>query len=97
MRIEPDETYESWAKRVQMYEYGVALQQIAQGKDIDEVMGQMASRISQKMLHPIIKALQSNSEITAETLAQSKTQYNEAYAKRGPVADHVVDDDINKD
>ena len=92
MRIEPDETYESWAKRVQMYEYGVALQQVAQGKDIDEVMDQMAARINQKMLHPIIKALQDTKVDQAE-LDLSKKAYEENYIKRyGPKADHISDD-----
>jgi glutamyl-tRNA reductase len=92
MRIEPDETYESWAKRVQMYEYGVALQQVAQGKDIDEVLEQMASRISQKMLHPIIKALQ-ESKIDDKEVKASKQAYEENYLKRyGPKADHILDD-----
>ena len=96
MRIKPGETYEEWAKRVQMYEYGVALQQIAQGKDIDEVMDQMASRISQKMLHPIIKALQ-ESKIDPKEIQASKLAYEENYINRyGPKADHILDD-VNKD
>lgn len=96
MRIKPGETYEEWAKRVQMYEYGVALQQIAQGKPHDEVLDQMASRISQKMLHPIIKALQ-ESKIDPEEIQRSKQTYEENYIKRyGPKADHILDD-ANKD
>jgi len=92
MRIKPGETYEEWAKRVQMYEYGVALQQIAQGKDIDEVMDQMSARISQKMLHPIIKALQ-DTAIGQSDLDASKKSYEENYIKRfGPKADHILDD-----
>jgi glutamyl-tRNA reductase len=96
MRIEPDETYESWAKRVQMYEYGVALQQVAQGKDFDEVLEQMAARINQKMLHPIIKALQ-DTAVDQSQLDASKKSYEENYIKRyGPKADHVSDD-VNTD
>jgi glutamyl-tRNA reductase len=96
MRIKPGETYEEWAKRVQMYEYGVALQQIAQGKSHDEVMEQMSARISQKMLHPIIKALQ-ESKIDDKEVKASKQAYEENYLKRyGPKADHILDD-VSKD
>jgi glutamyl-tRNA reductase len=96
MRIEPDETYESWAKRVQMYEYGVALQQVAQGKDFNEVLEQMSARINQKMLHPIIKALQ-DTRIDQAELDLSKKTYEENYIKRyGPKADHISDD-LSKD
>lgn len=93
MRINPGESIADWAKRVQQYEYGYALQQIAKGGDINVVMEAMSARIVQKMMHPIVKAIQSGTEITAEDLEKSKTQYNEAYAKRGPVADHVQSDD----
>lgn len=92
MRIEPEETYESWAKRVQMYEYGVALQQIALGKDFNQTLEQMAERISQKMLHPTIKTLR-DTKINEEEFAASKKSYEENYIKRyGPKADHISDD-----
>lgn len=92
MRIEPDETYENWAKRVQMYEYGVALQQVAQGKDFNQILEQMSERISQKMLHPIIKTLR-DTRINQEDFAASKKSYEENYIKKyGSKPDHMLDD-----
>ena len=93
MRINPGETYEGWAKRVQLFEYGYALQQIAKGQDANVVMEAMSARIVQKMMHPIVKSLQEGTLMTSEEFEKHKTQYNEAYAKRGPVADHVPSDD----
>lgn len=92
MRIKPNESIADWAKRVQQYEYGYALQQVAKGKDVNLVMEAMSARIVQKMMHPMVKSLQSDAEISTEELEKHKTQYNEAYVKRGLVADHMVDD-----
>jgi hypothetical protein len=97
MRIKPDESIVDWAKRVQQYEYGYALQQVAKGQDVNVVMEAMSARIVQKMMHPMVKALQIGTEISTEEFEKGKTQYNEAYAKRGPVADHVVDDSDEAD
>lgn len=44
----------AWAERVRQYELGYALQQLAKGQDLNVVMEAMASRIQQKILHPII-------------------------------------------
>jgi len=57
MRIKPDESKEDWAKRVQQYEYGYALQQIAKGEDLNLVMEAMGARIQQKLLHPVFRAI----------------------------------------
>jgi hypothetical protein len=57
----------------------------------------MSARIVQKMIHPMVKALQTGTEISPEEFEKHKTQYNEAYAKRSPVADHVVDDSDETD
>ncbi len=48
---------EDWAERVRKYELGYALQQLAKGQDLNVVMEAMASRIQQKILHPIITAI----------------------------------------
>lgn len=45
---------EEWANRVRTFELGYALQQIANGQDINLVMEAMAVRIQNKILHPII-------------------------------------------
>jgi|688.fasta_scaffold1015688_2 hypothetical protein len=97
MRIKPNESIADWAKRVQQYEYGYALQQVAKGQDVNLVMEAMSARIVQKMIHPMVKALQTGTEISPEEFEKHKTQYNEAYAKRSPVADHVVDDSDETD
>jgi glutamyl-tRNA reductase len=91
MRIKPNETYEDWAKRVQMYEQGHAMQRIAMGEDTETVLTDMARRITEKMLHPILKAIQDTS-IDMVEFERSKQAYYERMKKIGPVADHVVDD-----
>ena len=91
MRPEKDESYESWANRVRMFEQGHAMMQIAQGKNIDEVMETMARRIVEKLLHPIYKSLQERAPIDFEA---SKQSYKEQYLDKNPqrVADHVDTD-----
>ena len=91
MRINPGESIEDWAKRVQMYEQGFALQQLALGKNQEEVLEQMATRIVQKMIHPVLKGFQEQS-IDMEQFEKNKQAYYEKMKRIGPVADHVVDD-----
>ena len=91
MRIKPDESYGEWAKRVQMYEQGHAMQRIATGEDTDLVLTDMARRITEKMLHPILKSLQ-NTSIDMVEFEKSKQAYYEKMKIIGPSADHVVDD-----
>jgi glutamyl-tRNA reductase len=91
MRINPGETFESWAKRVQQYEYGYALQQIAKGQDVNVVMEAMSARIQQKMLHPVLQAMRENTGPV--DMEASKKAYEEAYLKNNSLkADHVSDD-----
>jgi glutamyl-tRNA reductase len=52
-----DETYDSWCERVRLFEREVALQQLANGEDVGQVMEKMAQRITKKMMHPLLKAL----------------------------------------
>jgi hypothetical protein len=96
MRINPGETYESWAKRVQQYEYGYALQQVAKGEDLNLVMEAMTARIQQKLLHPVFRALRASPEDTYDPIA-AKLAYEKAYTNSGGVADHVVDDSDHLD
>ena len=44
MKPNPNESYESWAGRVRMFEQGAAMQEIAQGKDAEVVLERMARR-----------------------------------------------------
>jgi glutamyl-tRNA reductase len=89
MTPRPDESYQSWAERVRMFEHGRALQKIAQGEDVNKVMDDMARRIIDKMLHPIYRELQ---KIEPVDLEESRRTYQETMARVGPKADHV---DIN--
>ena len=89
MTPRPDESYQSWAERVRMFEHGRAMQRIAQGEDVNVVMEDMARRIVDKMLHPIYRALHAIPEMDLE---ESRRTYTETMAKVGPAADHVVVD-----
>jgi glutamyl-tRNA reductase len=92
IRIKPDETFEEWVERVRKYEYGFALQQIATGEDPSKVMEDMAKRMTQKIMHPVYKAIKDSSTVSID-LEQSKKQYEENYlSKVAPAADHVLDD-----
>jgi glutamyl-tRNA reductase len=57
LRKDPNESMEDWAERVRKFELGYALQQLAKGQDLNVVMEAMASRIQQKILHPIIMSI----------------------------------------
>ena len=91
MRINPGETFESWGRRVQQYEYGYALQQIAKGEDLNLVMEAMAVRIQQKLLHPVFKAMREQNTSDYDPVAAKKA-YEESYKNSGGIADHIVDD-----
>jgi glutamyl-tRNA reductase len=86
MKPHPNESIESWSERVRMFEHGRAMQRIAQGEDINLVMEDMARRITDKMLHPIYKALHTAEPID---LAESRKSYIEKMSRIGPSADHV--------
>jgi len=55
MKPNPDESYESWCQRVKMYEHGHALQRLAKGEAIENIMQDMSRRIEEKLLHPLYK------------------------------------------
>ena len=92
IRIHPDETFEEWVERVRKYEYGLALQQIAIGEDPMKVVENMSKRMSQKIMHPVYKAIKDSSVLSID-MEESKKRYKENYLdKVSPVADHVLDD-----
>jgi hypothetical protein len=62
MKPNPDESYESWCQRVRMYEHGLALQRLARGDNIEIIMQDMARRIEEKLLHPLIKKQQNKNQ-----------------------------------
>lgn len=89
MKQREGESYEDWAKRVQMYEHGWAMQRIAEGNTVDSVLEDMSKRITQKLLHPLYKEI-SKSIISTYDAEAGKKEYEEKYLKyRAPVADHV--------
>lgn len=57
MKPNPEETYESWGERVELFEKGLAFQQLANGEDVEQVLAKMARRITKKMLHPLLKSI----------------------------------------
>ena len=89
MTQRPDESYQSWAERVRMFEHGRAMQRVAQGEEVIMVMEDMARRIVDKMLHPIYRALHVVPEVDLE---ESRRTYMETMSRVGPAADHVVVD-----
>jgi len=91
MKYNPEESYEQWLERVRQLEYGIALQRIAKGDTVEEVMEDMSRRIIEKSLYPILKALRDIP--TNYDVEKSKQTYKENYLnKTKPVADHVVND-----
>jgi len=62
MKPNPNESYESWGQRVKMYEHGHALQRLAKGENIEVIMKDMARRIEEKLLHPLIKKQQDKNQ-----------------------------------
>jgi glutamyl-tRNA reductase len=88
MKPNPGESYESWVERVRMFEHGVALQDIAQGKDVDQVLERMSRRIMDKLLHPIYNSIRASIKTEDQTI--SKKSYEEKYLKfNAPKADQV--------
>lgn len=96
MKPNPEESYESWANRVRMFEHGIALQDIAQGKDPDVVMERMSRRIMDKLMHPVYISMKD--EVKAKDIEESKQSYKEKYLDRSPPkADHVEGHLFDKD
>jgi glutamyl-tRNA reductase len=87
----PGESYEQWVKRVEQYEFGRALMQLAQGRDPDAVMVEFSHRIMKKLQHPVIQAI-SNNSVSGHNSTQSLAEYRRNYLDRfGPAADHIKD------
>ena len=98
MRYDPKQSYEEWANRVRLFEQGAAMQRIAMGDDVDKVMQDLAKKITDKMLHPILKEIHENSsKIDLEQFEQSKQAYFKQMERVGPRADHVAEDSIQTD
>ena len=91
MRIKSGESKEDWAKRVQQYEYGHALQRIAQGDPVELVLDDMSKRMTQKLLHPFIQDIKDSNK-TEFNAEENRRRYKETYLdKNSPAADQVSD------
>ena len=88
MKPLPNETYEQWAQRVDMFERGRALQRLANGDPVEIVLEEMSRRITEKLLHPIFKKLRETA-VTDYDMEKSKQEYFDKMRYRTPVADHV--------
>jgi glutamyl-tRNA reductase len=96
MKYNPNESYEKWAERVRMYEHGYALQRIAKGETVDVVLEDMARRIMEKLMHPVIKHIQEVDTSNYDPV-ESRKNYEETYMKKyGPKADHILDEKVDK-
>ena len=93
LRIRPDESFESWANRVNEFEIDRARRRIAKGEDVDLVLDEMSKAVTKKLLHPIINAIQDSTNTATYDNAASKKAYTDNYINKvGSKADHVQDD-----
>ena len=88
MKPLPNEPYEKWAERVNLFEKGRAMQRIAQGDSPELVMEEMSRRIMEKLMHPIYKAIRESTN-TAYDAEVGREKYEQQMRYRAPVADHV--------
>ena len=91
MKMGLNEPYDKWVERVRIFEYGVALQKIANGNNVETVMEDMSKRITEKIMYPIYDIVR-KSAIKDYDLGELKKQYEEKMIKHNPVADHIADE-----
>jgi len=89
MKLREGENFESWSRRVDMYERGVAMQRIAEGEDELKVIEDMSRRITQKLLHPVFKLLQTPVEFD---IKKHRENYEKSLKNKGLTADHIDED-----
>ena len=92
MRIQDGEDYSDWLERVRLAELALAKKALHNGSDINLVLEAMSERIVKKMLHPILTDLRNVR--TPVDLQQNRLDYESAMRNRGPVADHVENDNV---
>lgn len=93
MKPKAGESYESWIERARLYEYGLAMQRIANCEDPDYVIQEMARRLMEKMLHPIYKEIR-NASITDFDPEQDRRIYEERYLKNRALVPDQMDDNL---
>ena len=91
MKQRPGESYEQWVKRVEQYEYGRALMELANGGDPEQVLKDTSNRMIKKFQHPILEAI--NDIPSDYNSTESQEQYQTNYQDRfGPKPDHIKDE-----
>ena len=91
MKQRPDESYEQWVKRVEQYEFGRALMELANGADPEQVLKDTSNRMIKKFQHPILEAI--NNIPSDYNSTESQEQYQTNYQDRfGPKPDHIKDE-----
>ena len=91
MKMGLNEPYDKWVERVRIFEYGVALQKIANGNNVETVMEDMSKRITEKIMYPIYDIVRKSAKIDYDPV-ELKKQYEEKMIKHNPVADHIADE-----
>ena len=90
MKQLPDESYEQWVKRVEQYEFGRALMELANGADPEQVLKDTSNRMINKFQHPILEAI--NNIPSGYDSEASQQHYKEIYQDHfGPKPDHIKD------
>jgi glutamyl-tRNA reductase len=85
-----NETYHQWVERVRLFEYGLALQRIANGDDQHDILEDFSIRVTNKIMHSFYLELKKRTSIYDEE--KSKLKYKQDYLdKNPPKADHVLD------
>lgn len=80
-------------KSIEEFELARALQKVRKGYDPSMIAEEMAHRITQKILHPVIKKL-TEPEDYSDLVESSKLEYQKNYIdKYSKVADHVDNKD----
>jgi glutamyl-tRNA reductase len=75
-----------------MFEHGAALQKIAQGKNVEQVLDQMARRIMDKLMHPVYREIaNTKTDYDAEVAKQA---YMDQYLNKIPRASDHIDDTL---
>lgn len=80
-------------RSIEEFELERALQKVKNGYDPSMVAEEMAHRITQKILHPVIKKL-TEPEDYSDLVESSKLEYKKNYLdKYSKVADHMNEED----
>ena len=97
MKHKPNESIEEWAERVSTHEYGLAVKQIAAGKDVDLVMQAMSVKILEKLKHPILTHICEWGKNKYDATLSTENYKKNYLDKTKPRADHMNDvDDLNQ-